>query len=191
MPSPEDLKKQAEDKIKADADAKQKEREKSAAAQNKASAIPMEVKHQGDVQGLVTGAPSAGQPLAQNPHEQAKIEDKMEDKSAESTRADLSAERANPGVEGPGHQALRAGEAGGTVQRQDGTITSVDHPDETAHYISGQRVMLRESDKQKYDDLLAQMNELQDNRGVSDIAVDDPYWNKKKELDAVVARMKR
>lgn len=194
MPTPEELKKALEEKNKADADAKQRERESAAEAKNKIDQIPMEHRKQGDVQGSVTGAPSIGPssevPKANSPAEQEKIDDKLRDKSPESVRADLSAERANPGREGKG--TIEHGQAaGGTVQREDGTITSQDHPDETAHYVAGTRVMLRDSDKQKYDALLKEMNELQDNRGISDIAVDDPYWNKKKELDAFAARMKR
>lgn len=116
-----------------------------------------------------------------------RIKEKLEDKSPESAKADISQELANPGAE-----RLRGDIAGNrTIQREDGTITTERHPDHTAHYIHGTRVLITDEQKAKVDEMTNRLTELEDGRAIGDIPVFDPYWDHKKELDAYVARLKR
>jgi hypothetical protein len=113
-------------------------------------------------------------------------ENVVEDKNSESIKADLSSTIASPGVAPAGSL-----DPSRTIQREDGTITTADRPQETAHYIHGSRVMITAEQKSKVDALTNEINELQDGRGIGDIPVSDVYWEKRKELDAFVARLKR
>lgn len=116
------------------------------------------------------------------------IEKKLEDKSPEGVKADISGELGHPPVGGGDATLLNPSR---TVQREDGTITTADRPDETAHYIAGNRVMITDAQKEQYDALNAEVNGLQDGRALGDIPVSDRYHEKKKELDAFVANLKR
>lgn len=112
-----------------------------------------------------------------------KIAEKLENKSAEGTKSDLS-----HGEMGVSPQRL---DPSRTIQREDGTFTTADRPDETAHMIHGARVMLTDEDFQKYKELTEAVSEAQGKQGVSDIPLSDPYWERKRELDAFVSKMKR
>lgn len=117
-----------------------------------------------------------------------RIKEKLEDKSPASVKADLSVELGNPGAE----RFPRAENTGNkTVQREDGTLTTTDNPDMTVHYLHGTRVLITDEQKEHYDSLLKEVNDLAGNTAIGDIPTSDPYWEKKKELDAYVARLKR
>lgn len=111
----------------------------------------------------------------------------VEDKNAEAVKADLSSALASPGRL-PAQESLNPSR---TVQREDGTITTADRPDLTAHYVHGSRMMLRQEDVDKLNALTAELNKLQDGRGISDIPISDLYWEKKRELDGFVATLRR
>lgn len=135
---------------------------------------------------LVSGA-TAGRLSESNKELKAAIEEKLENKSAESVKKDLHEELAHPPVGG----AERHLDPSRTVQRPDGTITTADRPNETAHYIHGSRMMLNDEQKAKLDALTKDMNDSADGLTVGDIPLDNAYWQKKKELDAYVAKLKR
>lgn len=118
-----------------------------------------------------------------------KIEKKLEDKNPESVKADLASEMGNPPVGGSSVQETR--NPSRTIQRNDGTITTADRPQETAHYIAGSRVMITEEQKAKHDTLAGELNKAQDGRAISDIPPYDAYWDKKKEFDSFTSRLKR
>lgn len=118
---------------------------------------------------------------------QEEIEDKLKDKNPESVKADISAELANPA---PGAPRVEPKDPSRTIQRPDGTITTADRPQDTAHYIHGSRVMITDEQKEKFDLMNADLNASADNRNLSDIPLADDYWKKKTELDAFVATLK-
>jgi len=123
------------------------------------------------------------------PQEEALVgKNVVEDKNPEAIKADVSAAAGSPGRLPAQEENLSPSR---TIQRPDGTITTADRQDETAHYIHGNRVMLRAGEKENIDALTADLNKMQDGRGISDIPVSDPFWEKKKELDAVVANLRR
>lgn len=78
-----------------------------------------------------------------------------------------------------------------SLERPDGTVTSRLHPELTAHYVSGTRVLMTDEEAAKYKDLVDGLAALQGNLALSDIPTYDPYYEKKKELDAFTARLKR
>lgn len=81
--------------------------------------------------------------------------------------------------------------ADSSVMREDGTVTTEQHPEFTAHYLNGTRVLVTDEQKAKYDEMLAEINRLMGDVSPGDIPLGDPYYIKKAELDAFVARLKR
>lgn len=78
-----------------------------------------------------------------------------------------------------------------TAVREDGTVTTVNHPELTATYLHGTKVLITDAQRQQYEDMLKAMNDAAGDTAPSDIPLNDPYWQKKQELDAFVARLKR
>jgi hypothetical protein len=113
-------------------------------------------------------------------------ENVVEDKNAEAVKADLSSALANRGV-----RPAQPVEPGASIQREDGTLTVQGKEDHTVHYVHGVRVLITDEERDKVLALTEELNNLQDGRGISDIPTSDVYWEKKKELDAYVARLKR
>lgn len=77
------------------------------------------------------------------------------------------------------------------VIREDGTVTTLHKPELTATYLHGSRVLISDEERAKYDQLLKEMNDLMGDTAPGDIPLGDPYYTKKAELDAFVARLKR
>lgn len=59
------------------------------------------------------------------------------------------------------------------------------------HVLSGTQVQITHSQWERYQKLLAELNAAQAGVNISDIPTSDPYWDKKKEIDAFVGRLKR
>lgn len=81
--------------------------------------------------------------------------------------------------------------AASTVVREDGTVTTKDKPNMTATYLHGTRVLITDEQRAEYDAKIKELSDLQGEMGTADIPLGDPYWSKKQELDAFVARLKR
>jgi hypothetical protein len=123
--------------------------------------------------------------LKENPVD-PKVERKIEGEGRAAADRDLPEARnlPHPGPNEPEN-------ADTSAVREDGTVTTQHHPELTATYLHGTRVLISDEQRAKYHQMIKELFDLHGDAGVGDIPLGDPYWAKKAELDAFVARLKR